>query len=1038
MSAQSHRLSLLSTEEVEDLYALPRFSEYERQLYFELSMAERAAVGAIHTTAVALHLILQLGYFKAKRQFFSYSKDDVLDDMRHVLKRYFPERDLALISMPSRPTCLVIERTILELFEYRQCDAQTKHELEQKALRIAMLSTQPIYILRETIQHMTNQRIVMPTYTFLQDMIGRVVTREINRITLLLEGALTPAIAKNLSTLLQADEQVYRVSALKREPKDFSYQELRREVERRKFFQPLYKFAQTFLVNSGLSAESGKYYASLVKFYTVYKLQRMPKSTVRLYLLCFAYHRFRQINDNLIDAFLHLIHQYKKRAKLAAGEAMQKALTDASDNLQAAGQVLNLFTDDSIPVEAPFTEVKNQAFKLLNQEQFPIVANYLRNIEFDRQEYEWAHYSSLSHQFKLNLRHLFCELDFAGRVEDAPLINAVIVLQELLRQGKSLRQTPLSVFPIDVIPKHLQRYLFVAEPSERKVEAKQEGNPEKKALDVDRYEFLVYRLLRDALEAGNLFVKDSLEFRRIEDDLIGDERWGHKDEILPEIGSPILLTPIEDTLARLESELEAKIAAVNQRITDAVNQHIKVKGRAGKRRWTLIYPSEEEPANSPFYGKLPSIGVPDLLWFANQRTGFLQAFHHVLDRYVKHDVNPRELLACIVAMGTNMGIEKMAEVSGLNYATLLNTARSFLRQETIRPANDAISNATAALPAFHLFDIREELHSSSDGQRFETQIDTVNARHSPKYFGLQKGVTADTLVVNHVPINTKIIGTHEHESHYVFDLLYNNTSDIKPELHSTDTHGTNQVNFFCLYAFGYQFAPRYKDLHKKMEKLVGFRHPAEYGDLLIKPSLKINKNLIITEWPNIQRIMASLAQKDVTQATIIRKLSSYARQNQTKLALWELDNILRTLYILDYIDDVTLRQSVQKALNRGEAYHRFRKSVAFINNGKFRVKTEAEQNLWNDCSRLIANAVIYYNTALLSKVYEQKRAIGDDAAISVLRGVSPVAWRHINLIGKFDFTTNTFIVDLDDLAARFSDPEIWSSALEETEEMSLA
>jgi hypothetical protein len=39
-----------------------------------------------------------------------------------------------------------------------------------------------------------------------------------------------------------------------------------------------------------------------VQFYTVYKLQRMAASTARLYLLGFAYHRFRHINDNLIDA----------------------------------------------------------------------------------------------------------------------------------------------------------------------------------------------------------------------------------------------------------------------------------------------------------------------------------------------------------------------------------------------------------------------------------------------------------------------------------------------------------------------------------------------------------------------------------------------------------------------------------------------------------------------------------------------------------------------------------------------------------------
>lgn len=83
-----------------------------------------------------------------------------------------------------------------------------------------------------------------------------------------------------------------------------------------------------------------------------------------------------------------------------------------------------------------------------------------------------------------------------------------------------------------------------------------------------------------------------------------------------------------------------------------------------------------------------------------------------------------------------------------------------------------------------------------------------------------------------------------------------------------------------------------------------FQNPGEYGELLIKPSRKILEELIIAEWPNVQRIMASLAQKDVTQATVIRKLSSYTCQNQTKKALWELDNIRRTFYILDFIDDV--------------------------------------------------------------------------------------------------------------------------------------
>jgi hypothetical protein len=166
-------------------------------------------------------------------------------------------------------------------------------------------------------------------------------------------------------------------------------------------------------------------------------------------------------------------------------------------------------------------------------------------------------------------------------------------------------------------------------------------------------------------------------------------------------------------------------------------------------------------------------------------------------------------------------------------------------------------------------------------------------------------------------------------------------------------------------------------------------------------------------------------QKDITQATLVRKLNSFTRQNPTKKALWELDGLCRTLYILDYIDDVGLRQNVQKALNRGEAYHRFRRAIAYVNGGKLRVKTEAEQQLWNECSRLLANAIIYYNTALLSRIHEQRQAADDAAALELIRATSPVAWQHINLFGNLDFSAAEAGLDLEALAARYADPEFW-------------
>lgn len=1021
MTAKAHRLAILSDEEVNDLYARPTFTEDERLLYFDLSDAERAAV-AVRRETNGIFLVLQLGYFKAKRQFFEIDVEAVREDVDHILERHFP----ALASkahrrkgfeLPTQNTRHQLQALVLQLLGFRPWSKAERDALTQRIQHIAMRSTQPRYLLREALQYVERERLATPAYSTFQDIIGGVVASERTRLTELLEKELTKPIRDQLDALLQAGESMYRISALKHELKDFSYKALKEEVERRQHFQPLHAFAQRFLASAGLSQESGKYFASLVMYYTVYKLQRMAPPTVRLYLLCFAFYRYRQINDHLIEAFLVRVKEYSDQAKEAADEAMRRAMEEASKSLEAAGQVLQLFVDESIPDDAAFVSVRTKAFRYLGPEQIPLVANYMRNIAFDKMSFQWAFYTQLSTTFKRNLRHVFVDLDFAGRVENAPLMTAVKFLQDHLRLGHTPRQIDPAKFPVEVIPKRWRPYLFTTKP----------GHGRTKQLDVDRYEFLVYRLLCDALEAGDIFVVNSNEFRRFEDDLISDERWAERESVLRDLDAPVLREPIEETLASLREQVEAKFASINSRIEDGENAHITVRGKGERRRWSLIYPSLDDSENNPFYAQIPGIGIANLLWFTARSTGFLSAFTHVLDRYVKQPADPREILACTVAMGTNMGLWKMAEVSGLGHGSLIGTARNFLRQETIRAANDFISNATAKLSAFSLYRIRDTLHSSSDGQRIETQRDTINARHSPKYFGMKKGVSVCTVVASHVPITGQVIGAHEHESHYVFDLLFNNTSDVKPEKHSTDTHGTNQVNFWVLNAFGYGFAPRYRDIHKRVDSMVGFQSPGSYGETLIKPSRKVNEALIVAEWPNIQRIMASLGQKETTQSTIIRKLSSYVRQNQTKKALWELDSIYRTLYILDFIDDVTLRQSVQKALNRGEAYHRCRRAIAYVNSGKFRVQTEDEQQIWNDCSRLIANAIIYYNTALLSRIYDQKLAAGDQAAIDILNDISPVAWQHINLFGNFEFTPEETGLDLDKVAAHLMNMVNWNA-----------
>ena len=138
------------------------------------------------------------------------------------------------------------------------------------------------------------------------------------------------------------------------------------------------------------------------------------------------------------------------------------------------------------------------------------------------------------------------------------------------------------------------------------------------------------------------------------------------------------------------------------------------------------------------------------------------------------------------------------------------------------------------------------------------------------------------------------------------------------------------------------------------------------------------------------------------------------------LSVTPYDNILRSLYLLDYIDSPPLRQHVQRALNRGENYHQLRRAVSYANFGKLRFKTEHEQQLWGECARLLTNCIIYYNATLLSHVLACKGGAGDAQGAALLTQVSPVAWQHINLYGRYEFRKAPEAIDIEAIVQALS------------------
>jgi hypothetical protein len=310
------RLKILEDQEIEELYGRPHFNHEERVQFFGLTLEERAVADGHYNLASRVLFILQVGYFKAKTLFFAFEFDDVQEDVRHILHRYYPSFHDAVLTVPSlKQTRHTQQRKILDRYGYQACHADERAALMEQAGQLVRISAKPIFLLRNLLQYLENRRIVVPGYSFMQDAVSQALADERARLTAILEGRLDNATLKALDALYVEHDGRYAVTPLKRDPKDFSLREMKREIARSQSLETLYRTAKTLLPELGISNDSVAYYAALVDYYTVQKLQQLPAGMARLYLLCFLLQRYQKINDNLVNALIYHVRKVNTTAK---------------------------------------------------------------------------------------------------------------------------------------------------------------------------------------------------------------------------------------------------------------------------------------------------------------------------------------------------------------------------------------------------------------------------------------------------------------------------------------------------------------------------------------------------------------------------------------------------------------------------------------------------------------------------------------------------------------------------------------------------
>ncbi|HPV68963.1 MAG TPA: Tn3 family transposase [Sphingorhabdus lacus] len=511
---------------------------------------------------------------------------------------------------------------------------------------------------------------------------------------------------------------------------------------------------------------------------------------------------------------------------------------------------------------------------------------------------------------------------------------------------------------------------------------------------IDRrlYETAVMAHARNKWRSGDIWVEGSTNYRRFDSYLLPQNKVG---PIATELQLP---ATADDWIKTRAAELDWRLKGFASRLAKGKLEGVRLD--SGKLSITPVRGIERPDVvalTAKIDALMPHVRITELLHDVANQTGFLSAFTN-LRTHETHD-NESALLATILADGSNLGLARMAEASqGVTPDQLVWTQSAYMREETYKGALAAIIDAHHALPIAAVWG--QGTTSSSDGQFFRSGKRGGAAGDFNARYGVDPGFSFYTHVSDqHGPYNVTVISAATHEAPYVLDGLLHHGTSLAIDTHYTDTGGASDHIFALCRMLGFRFCPRLRDFPDR--RFAAFDTAAHYPALKPLMGRRVKTDVIKAHWDDIVRLVASLKAGTVQPSIMLRKLAAYERQNQLDLALQEIGRVERTLFMLDWLESLALRQRCQAGLNKSEQRHQLTQAICTFKQGRIADRTHEAQQFRASGLNLVIAAIVYWNSTYLADAVAHLRRQGEDVPDELLAHVSPVGWNHIGFSGDF-------------------------------------
>ncbi len=961
---------LLTAEQRQEFMQIPADNDWDLGTYYTFSQHDLDIINNHRRDHNRLGFAVQLAILRYPGWPLSDQKSIPDKVLNYIANQVDIDPDVYPLYAQREPTRREHLEEIRQAYGFQNFTLSEYRSLSRTMLKYSLENGNSSYLIRMAIDELRKQKIILPAMTTIERVVWESRQRAEEKIFKLLVSSLTAEQLVKLEHILSTMPQSSKtyLAWLRDIPGTCSPDSFLKVIQKLEYIRDL----QLTIDTKGIHPNRLRQLSKIGVRYEPQSFRRFNETKKYAILVAYLLELIQDLTDQAFEIhdrqILSLLSKGRKaqeEIQKQQGKSINEKVVHFADLGNALINARNEGIDPFIALEAvmPWEQLV-KSVEEAKQLARPIDYDYLDLLE--KKFYTLRKYTpTFLKSFK-----------FRSRKSAEPLMIAIDIIRDMNENGK--RKVPDEA-PLDFVSNRWQNHVF-----------DNDGT-----INRHYYEMAVLTELRNYVRSGDVSIDGSRQHKDFDEYLISKYDWSRTES--SSIRLAVDLSANEYIEERTDSLLN-RLQWVSKNIVELEGVNL-VNGKLHIDRLEKDVPDESRNFSLSLYELLPRINLSDLLMDVAHWTSFHEQFIHASTNRIPNEKETTILMATLMAMGTNVGLTKMAEATpGISYRQMANTAQWRLYEDAMNKAQAVLVNFhhRLTLPSYW----GDGTTSSSDGMRIQIGVSSLHADANPHY-GTGRGATIYRFVSDQFSsFYTKVINTNARDAVHVIDGLLHHETDLTIEEHYTDTAGYTDQVFGLTHLLGFRFAPRIRDLADPKLYTIGKASDFPKLEKLLRG--QINTKIIQKNYDDVLRLAHSIHEGTVSASLIMGKLGSYARQNSLATALREMGRIEKTIFILDYISSVALRRRIHRALNKGEKMNALATDISFGKHGELRERALQDQLQRASALNILINAISVWNTVYLAKAMEFKKEQGS-LRDELLYHISPLGWEHINFLGEYTF-----------------------------------